>query len=1092
MKNKHNEIWIGVEQLQNDPSYQELAGQEFVELPIVDQLADDRALEVGTSRRDFLKYMGFGLGAATIAASCEIPVKKAIPYVVKPDEIVPGVASYYASTFAQGGDYCAVLVKTREGRPIKIEGNSLSKVTMGGTSARAQASVLSLYDTTRIDGPYRVKDGAIDKKKKDNGPGWEVIDEEIASKLTPESRVRIVANTIMSPMTKKAIAEFVAAYPNTEVIMYDPVSSAAILEANEQSFGQAVIPNYRFDKAQVLVSFDADFLGTWISPIEYTAQYAKNRKVVDAKNPKMSRHIQVESHMSLTGSNADNRIMVKPSEQGAAIVTLYNEVAKLTGGGTISGPRLDAEKTKKLAAVAKELAANRGASLVVSGSNSTGEQVIINGINYLLQNYGPVISFANVSMQRQGKDKDIQRLVRDMNGGRVDALFIMDGANPAWDLPNSDRFRTGMAKVALKVSFSGLPNETMLLCDYVTPTHHFLESWGDAEPKRGHFSLQQPTIAPLFNTRQTEQSLLRWAGSESLDAESEMPMYDYLKKHWETNMFPRQNKFATFQAFWDSTLHDGVFETPDEGKVFDFAANINAAAAKVRKPSNVELEISFFETVNAGAGQYATNPWLIEMPDPVARTVWGNYLAIPIGWDGGNDFTSLNDLNKDEAKGRADIVEIEVNGRKEQATVVRQFGQMQSTVSLALGHGREATGKAGKAMGAQVGINVYPWLTIDEDGNTQYYATNVNLSKKIGEDREFACVQYHHSMGVKGVDPKTGKTINVDEKTANTLADPFNREGFQGGLVDRSIIYQANVKELPDLLHHIEEKRAEAQKLNSHTLYPYDKYLKDVYGQGHHWAMHIDLNACTGCGACQVACIAENNVPVVGKREVARHHEMTWLRIDRYFYGDFENPNVVYQPMLCQHCDNAPCENVCPVAATNHSSEGLNQMTYNRCIGTRYCANNCPYKVRRFNWLDYTTADIFGMNDNYNNDKNLETENGISFYADNLTRMVLNPDVTVRSRGVIEKCSFCVQRIQEGKLTAKREGRGLIDADVRPACQTSCPTGAITFGDRNNQQGDVAKKLDDPMNYLVLEEINTQSSVFYTAKVNNRSEALDV
>lgn len=1085
MKNKNNEIWVGVEQLKNDSSYQEISNQEFVELPIVEQLSDDRVAEVGTSRRDFLKYMGFGLGAATIAASCEIPVKRAIPYVIKPDEIVPGVATYYASTYVSGGDYCAILVKTREGRPIKIEGNSLSKVTMGGTSARAQASVLGLYDTRRFAGPTKVADA-----KKGTSLTWEAVDAEIASKLGAANNIRIVANTIMSPTTKRAIEEFKAKYPSTEVVMYDPISSAAILEANEQSFGQKVIPNYHFDKAQVIVGFDADFLGTWISPTEFAAQYAKNRKV-DPKNPKLSRHIQVESQMSLTGSNADNRIMVKPSEQGAAIVALYNAVAGLTGGTTTSGPNLPAEKAAKIKKLAQELANHKGASLVVSGSNNTAEQVLINGINYMLQNYGATLDFTHASMQRQGIDKDVQRLVREMNAGTVGALLIMDGANPAWDLPNSNRFRDGMAKVGTKISFSGTPNETTLLCDYITPAPHFLESWGDAEPKLGHFSLIQPTIAPLFNTRQAEESMLRWAGSENLNTEAEQPMYEYLKWNWETSMFPRQNNFATFQSFWDSTLHDGVIELPTEGKVFDFAADVRAAGANVRKPANVEFEISFYETVNAAAGQFANNPWLMEMPDPINRCTWGNYLAIPIGWDGGNDFTTINNLNKNEGKGQADIIELDINDRATNATVVRQFGQLDGTLAIAIGFGREVTAHEGKGPGADVGVNAFPWLTVDEFGNTQYYATNVKIGDKVGEDDAFACVQYHHSMGVTGISKATGNQINVDEKTATALADPFNPDGFQGGIVDRSIIYKGNVEELPELLHHIEEKREEAQTLNSHTLYPYDKYLKDVYGQGHHWAMHVDLNACIGCGACQVACVAENNVPVVGKTEVARHHEMTWLRIDRYFYGDFENPNVVYQPMMCQHCDNAPCENVCPVAATNHSSEGLNQMTYNRCIGTRYCANNCPYKVRRFNWLDYTTADIFGMNDNYNNDKNLETENGISFLADNLTRMVLNPDVTVRSRGVIEKCSFCVQRIQEGKLTAKREGRALVDADVRTACQTACPTGAITFGDRNNKGGDIASKIENPLNYLVLEEINTQPGVFYAARVNNRSEALD-
>ncbi len=1092
MGNKHNEVWIGVDQLTNDPAYQELVQQEFIELPIVDQLSNEKAMEVGASRRDFLKYLGFGLGAATIAASCEIPIRKAIPYVVKPDEIVPGIANYYASSFVQGGDYCAVLVKTREGRPIKMEGNSLSPVTHGGTSARTQASVLSLYNTSRVDGPYRIKDGRFDRKKRGQSPGWEAIDKEIAGKLTPESRIRIVANTIMSPLTKRAIDEFKAKFPNTELAMYDASSCSALLEANQLNFGQSVVPSYRFDLAKVIVSFDADFLGTWISPIEYAKQYAVNRKL-DPKAPRMSHHVQVESHMTLTGSNADNRILIKPSEQGAAIANLYNEVAKITGGSAVNTPKLDNAKVEKLRKVAAELAANRGASLVVSGSNTIGEQVLINAINNLLGNYGQTISFAHVSLQRQGKDRDVQRLIRDMNAGQVDVLLVMDNANPAWDLPNSDHFREGLKKVKTKITFAGVPNETTMLCDYATPTHHFLESWGDVEPKRGQFSLIQPTIAPLFNTRQVEESLLRWAGSANLDTAAEQPMYEYLKKSWEANMFPSQGKFATFQIYWDSTLHDGVFEIPEEAKSFDFSADINAAAAKVRKPLNSDMEISFFETVQAGAGQYADNPWLMEMPDPVTRCVWGNYLAIPVGWDGGSRYTTMHNLGAKEYKGEADIVEIKVGNTSQTITTVRQFGQMQGTVSMALGYGRDLVGYKAEGDSRKIGINVYPWMTVDSDDQTQYYAGNVSVSESKAHDKDFPCVQYHHTMGLQAKYPDAGadsKAINVDEKLVTTLPDPFNKDGFQGSLTKRSIIFQSHLDEIEELIETVHERRTEAQDMNKNTLFPYEYYLKDVYGQGHHWLMHIDLNACTGCGACAVACMSENNVPVVGKKEVGRHHEMSWLRIDRYFYGDFENPNVVYQPMLCQHCDNAPCENVCPVAATPHSSEGLNQMAYNRCIGTRYCANNCPYKVRRFNWLDFTTADIFGLNDNYDNDQNLVTENGISFQADNLTRMVLNPDVTVRSRGVMEKCSFCVQRIQEGKLTAKREGRRLIDVDVRPACQTACPTAAITFGDRNDKNGDVRKKMDSPLNYLVLEEINTQSSVLYSAKVNNRDEAL--
>lgn len=1093
MKQKQQEVWIGVEQLTNDAAYQELVANEFNDMPIVEQLAQENAPALQTNRRDFLKYLGFGLGAATVAAGCDIPVRRAIPYVIKPDEIVPGVAVYYASSFVQGGDYCAILVKTREGRPIKIEGNTLSKVTMGGTSARAQASVLSLYDTSRINGPYRIKGGAIQRpaKKTESGPSWAEIDKDIIGKLKAGANVRIVSHTILSPTTKKALADFKAKFPNTEVVMYDPVSASAMLQANQNSFSQAVIPNYHFDKAQVIVSFDADFLGTWISPIEYAAQYAKGRKI-DPKNPVISRHIQVESHMSLTGSNADNRILVKPSEQGAAIAALYNEVATLMGKARVSGPALDPAKASKIKAVAKELVQAQGNSLVVSGSNNTAEQILVNAVNDMLGNYGATISFNEASLQRQGNDKSVQDLIKDMNAGRVDALFIMDGANPAYDIPNADKFVAGMAKVGLKVSLSGLPNETLLHCDYVAPSHHFLESWGDAEPKRGHYSLIQPVIAPLFNTRQAEESLLRWAGAETLNVEAEQPCFEYLKAHWEQAMFPNQNNFSTFQAFWDSTLHDGVFEAPQSVIATAFSGSANEAASEVRKPSNADLEISFYETVNMGGGQYAANPWLLEMPDPLTRTVWGNYLAIPVSWDGSN-FKAFKNLNGREIYGKADIVEVEVNGNKQRVTAVRQFGQMQGTLALALGYGRETTGEVGRALGNKVGANVYPWLSVDADGNTQYYAIAPSVSDKVATEEDFACVQYHHTMGVTEKDGKTykdpmtgkDKDVNLDEKVSSRLKDPFNEHGFQGGITDRTIIYKGHINEIPQLTEKIHERREEAAHLNAQTMYPTQQYVKEIYSQGHWWAMHIDLNACTGCGACQVACVAENNVPVVGKKEVSRHHEMTWLRIDRYYYGDYENPNVVYQPMMCQHCDNAPCENVCPVAATNHSSEGLNQMTYNRCIGTRYCANNCPYKVRRFNWLDYTTADIFVSNEYRVNGEE------IPFYADNLIRMVLNPDVTVRSRGVIEKCSFCVQRIQEGKLTAKREGRRLHDADVKSACQTACPTGAITFGDRNNKESAVAQKMDSPLNYLVLEEINVMSSVNYAARINNRNENLD-
>jgi MoCo/4Fe-4S cofactor protein with predicted Tat translocation signal len=1062
-----SQVWIGAADMTNDPEFFKSAKSEFVELPIVDVLADENVAEnTSANRRDFLKYMGFGLGAATLAASCEIPIKKAIPYVVKPDSIVPGVASYYASSFVQGGDYCSILVKTREGRPIKIEGNALSTVTKGGTSARVQASVLSLYDSNRFKRPMSL----VDKKSMT----WADLDTAIKGKLNGSSNIRLVCNTVLSPTAKTVIQEFTTAYPNTKVVMYDPVSSSAMLEANEANFGDKAIPNYSFDKAQVIVSFGADFLGTWISPTEYAAQYATNRKI-DLKNPKMSRLIQVEAGMSLTGSNADNRVLIRPSEQGSAIAHLYNAVAAQTGGTQVTAPSLNAKAKTALAKVAVELLAHQGKSLVVSDSNNVGEQTLVNAINNLLGNYGSTLSFGSASMQRQGSDQAIQGLVKEMNGGGVDAVFIMDQANPAFDLPNSATFVTGMEKVGLRVSMSGYRNETAAQCQYIAPSNHFLESWGDVEPKRGHYSIVQPTIAPLMDTRQSEESLLTWCGSINLDKTVDQPYYEYLKANWRANMFSQQNSYNTFRAFWDATVHDGVFAAPQAAGTYVFNANVNAAAGKINKPSAAAVEVSFFETVNIGNGQYADNPWLQEMPDPISRCAWGNVLYVPITWSDADHFTGYGNIGTGTKKGKGDKVNLTVGGVTEKVTATTNFGQPMIddavTVSMALGYGRTISGECG----VNVGENAYPMLNMDENGNTRYYA-DAEVSDSLEYDEQFACVQYHHTMGVF---EQEAPEINVDDKAVGI-------NGYQGAITNRSVIFHAKLKEVESgaFVKDMEKFHEKAKHLNDQTLYPYEEYKDKLYSQGHHWGMHVDMNACIGCSACTIACMSENNIPVVGKTEVSRHHEMAWLRIDRYFIGDVENPNVVYQPMMCQHCDNAPCENVCPVAATNHSSEGLNQMTYNRCIGTRYCANNCPYKVRRFNWLDYTTADLFPVNQY---DVNGEE---IPYGADNMTRMVLNPDVTVRSRGVIEKCSFCVQRIQEGKLTAKSEGRGLRDNEIKTACQTSCPTGAITFGDINDPKSRIRETMASALNYKVLEEINVRSSVDYAAKIINKEGSL--
>lgn len=1047
MKQENQNIWVSVEDLNNEPEFVERSKQEFFELPVVDAMSsDENVIEEATrnsNRRDFLKYMGFGLTAATIAASCEIPVRKAIPYVVKPDAIVPGVATYYASTFIKGGDVCPIVVKTREGRPIKIEGNTMSSMTRGGTSARVQASILELYDTARI------RKAGINKKGKIKDISWDKLDSKIKEVLTSDSNIRIVTNTIVSPSIKAAIEDFKAVYTNTEVVTYDPVSVSGLLDANEESFGQRVVPDYDFSKAKVVATFGADFLGTWISPIEYAAAFTVSRKA----DENMMRLYALESGMSLTGSNADHRIFIKPSEQGQAVIALYNEIAEVMGEVSISVQKLSHEKSNSaIKEMAKDLLEAEG-SIVISDSNDKYVQVVVNKINDLLGNYGNTINFKNYSNQRQGDDKLVKKLTDDMNAGRVDVVIIND-ANPIYDAPNASEFAKAIKKVKTIISCDSWYTETSEFANYLAPQTHFLESWGDAEPKRGQFSVIQPTISPLHENRQFIESLLVWAGSETVTA------YDYVKSIWSSTAL---EEALDKSAAWDNALHDGFVIKDTEELDLVFEGDAISAGNKIERAVSSGVEINFYESVNIGGGQYANNPWLQEMPDPINRTVWDNVLMIPVSWS--SDKGNYANAEGFEGLKDGDRVELKIGENLFDTVVVRQFGQMPGTVSIALGYGRTEGGRVAKG----VGNNVSSTLLTYKNGSRKYFATNVSISGKKGEDKDFACVQMHHTMGVYD---KSNPAVNVDEQLF----------AFQGSLTKRSIIRTANLSELESKVEELKHEREHHQKLNNYSLYDGHDYS---YEQGHHWGMNVDLSACIGCGACQVACVAENNVPMVGKHEVSIHHEMTWIRIDRYFYGDVENPNVVYQPMMCQHCDNAPCENVCPVAATNHSSEGLNQMTYNRCIGTRYCANNCPYKVRRFNWLDYTTADLFAWNE-----PGMGIGGETPYYADNLTRMVLNPDVTVRSRGVIEKCSFCVQRIQEAKLTAKIEKRILRDGDLKVACQTACPTGAITFGDMNDKNSAISRELAADRTYKVLEEVNTASSVGYQVKVLNKNNSI--
>lgn len=1085
--------WRGLPELHNSPEFQEQHKNEFAEpLPIDEFLNSDEAEEKGTSRRDFLKVMGFSTAAVALAA-CETPVNRSIPYVVKPEEVTPGVANFYASTFYDGHDYASVLVKTREGRPIKIEGNDLSKVSHGGTSARVQASVLSLYDGARLRGPL-VKGKEVT---------WSGADDAVANALKSGGAVRLLTSTIISPSTKAVIAEFASKYTDFKHVTYDAISYSALNLANKNVFGKSVVSSYDFSKAKTIVGIACDFLGNWLNPIEFAKQYASTRKVTKDK-PEMSKHYHFEANLSLTGANADERYMVKPSELGKLTLALYNEVASATGNSKASGDEkvANADALKAVKKAASELVNHKGASLVVSGVNDEGIQTLINGINNMLGNYGKTVDVEMHYNLKQGDDKAFADLVSEMASGKVNVLMTYN-CNPVYTSPSSLKFAEAYKKVANKVSFALVLDETAQMADVVCPDHHYLEAWGDASPKRGHYSLQQPTINPIFaqprheGTRQFQDSLLKWSGIKT-------DYLTYLQSYWNNRVFPAQGKFLDFASFWANALHDGVVKvavskavTTVEPVAKDTAGkpimagvavamaeevmdslgvtapkeevkkevvsaeplptpDYNKAAAMATSTKGGAIELFVYEKIGLGNGNQSNNPWLMELPDPISKVTWDNYITMsPIDVKA----MGLNEMLRQDIIGS--IVELTVNGTKVNVPVYPQPGQAPGTIGLALGYGRNA--ESFKVANG-VGVNAFQFLTLTND-TIQPVVSNVTINK-TSETHKFAATQIQHTIMGREEYLLRETSLNEYKSKDKEYYNPAAMLPVHGG-------GKKHVNEI-DLWN-------EHERLN------------------HKWGLTIDMSSCIGCSACVVACTSENNVAVVGKEEIAKTRDMFWLRIDRYYssdttkhsanasglmqtkqmYIDMENPSanpkVTFQPMMCQHCNHAPCETVCPVLATSHSTEGLNMMTYNRCIGTRYCANNCPFKVRRFNWFNYNANEMFA---------------DVNPAQSDLGRMVLNPDVVVRSRGVMEKCSMCQQRLQAGKLAAKKSGMPLQDGAIKTACQQACPTNAIIFGDLNDDKSEVVKWREDDKNFFLLEEVGVKPTVSYLLKVRNVDEQI--
>lgn len=1065
----------------------ELAKKEFQnEIPVDEFLSDDQLSEnKGTSRRDFLKLLGFSTAAVTLAA-CEAPVIKTIPYVTKPHSIIPGVPNFYASSYFDGFDFASVLVKTREGRPIKIEPNPAAG-NLGKTNARAQASILSLYDNDKVKQPkLGGKDETYDK-----------VDDFVLKSLSDAQnggkRIVLLSHSMPSPTFKKVFADFKSKYPAAELITYDAYPYAAALDAAQEVYGQRALPVYDLSNTQLVVSFNADFLGDYNGgglETSYTA----------AKVPgvNMLRHIQVESNLSLTGANSDTRIALKPSAVNKTLVEVYNA---LNGGSTTD---------QNAAEIVKELQA-KGSNAVVFADGSKAAIVLSHLIN---RRIGSTAVTGKKNLLKEFNGARYQEFLGWLNGGQVGTLII-NNVNPIYSSNQGAAFKNALAKVPSVIAVVDKKNEVYAAAKAVIPVANWLESWGDITPETGVYALMQPAIQKIYKSRQIEESLLVWTNGKNNVRNN---YYEYLK----ANSASMLGGISFNQALYNGLNTPGgqkttVSETNSEAPATPVTGNaVTAAAAPaatvaavttsvstpapapvaaVSTPTNTsisnnavssgpvagggaaqainelssfrasDLELVLYTKTAMGDGTQANNPWLQELPDPITRMSWDNYLTISPA--DAERLNIENDLNA-RMQLNGDKVNITANGVTiKDVPVLIQPGQADGSLGLALGYGKLYSGTV-----ANTGVNAYALF----DGNNTVIS-NVKI-EKTGDMHEFAGIQLQNTLMGRY---EIAREVSLD-KFINVPFDD-KQHGWN-----------------KPLEYHTYNGSAPAGKIS----------LWDEFDDtdGPHFNLSVDLNSCTGCGACIIACQAENNVPVVGKDEVRMSRDMYWLRIDRYYsavqrlepaeavekgmdvpdmYGNHitgkqgalstvaKNPDVIFQPVMCQHCNHAPCETVCPVAATSHGKQGQNQMAYNRCIGTRYCANNCPYKVRRFNWFTYNLNDKFDFH--MNND---------------LGRMVLNPDVVVRTRGVMEKCSMCIQMTQNTILEAKKDGRTVQDGEFQTACSKACSTGALKFGDMNNKDSEVRKLYASNRRYTLLEEIGTKPNVFYHTKVRNRKEEKEV
>tara|TARA_B100001250_G_scaffold368884_1_gene351908 strand:- start:3625 stop:6741 length:3117 start_codon:yes stop_codon:yes gene_type:complete len=1030
----NKKYWKNLAELnsENNDVFDKLQNKEFVEeIPVDEFLSDkDNLANSSTTRRDFLKYIGFSTAAATLAA-CEGPVVKSIPYVVQPKEIIPGVANYYATTIGNGYDFANILIKNREGRPIKVEKNKLAPDSKSA-NARVHASILDLYDNARLSQPT-----------KNNMPiSWFGFEYETKSKLEEISRgskeIILLTQTFASPSTYKLIEDFKSKYKNVQHISYDSISESSALNAYELRYGIRGLANYDFSKSKVIVSIGADFLGDWQGG-GFDCSYAKGRIPSEGI---MSRHIQMESNMTLSGANADLRVPSKLNEQKLILLEIYKAIVgkNINVETDIS---LNPKMKRIVAETIQEIKSGNQGSVVISGIQEQNYQSLVLEINEKLNSHSFLPS--KTILTRSSSNEAISKLVSEMNNGNVGAI-IMSGVNPVYSMPNSNAFVQGLKNVDLSICFSMKADETAIVSEYVAASNHYLESWGDFELVSGNFSLAQPVIKTLFDTKQFQELLLTWT-------DNKLTIHDYIKNNWKNNILNSGD--------WNKALHDGVYY--EAAKIKSPISYSSPKLFKILSDSSSNLyELNIYAKTGMGDGKHANNPWLQEFPDPLTRATWDNYLTVS-EYDAKElglylePSTFFNQSSNDANGGlNGKYAIIKLGDKTIKAPVIVQPGQARGTVGLAIGYGRSK----GIKSEMMTGVNAYHLYK-------DYFPVQKVEIIATDEIHEFALIQLQNTLMGRG------------DIIKETTLEVFNTKSSE--VWNNQIMVSLNHIETP---------------VSSPDVDLWQEFDRSI---GHHFNLSIDLNACTGCGACVIACHAENNVPVVGKSEIRKSRDMHWLRIDRYYssedsfyeddqkkdnisgldsslssFGELENPSenpqVAFQPIMCQHCNHAPCETVCPVAATSHGRQGQNHMAYNRCVGTRYCANNCPYKVRRFNWFLYNGNDEFDYH--MNND---------------LGRMVINPDVTVRSRGVMEKCSFCIQNTQAVILKAKNEGRPVAAGEFNDtcACASACSSGAMRFGDINEPESEIAKLKNNKRAYHLLDAVGTKPNVVYQVKVRN-------